>query len=486
VGNSRLGPLDGWRAISVALVIAFHMKCCSSLQTSTPLLVDFGLLGVQFFFGISGFVICRGLLAERERQGKISLLAFYLRRCFRILPPLMTYVAAVMVLVSMHVLPRAGYGVIRALTFTCNDAVSCGGYIGGHTWSLSVEEQFYVVFPLALVVFGRSRRLLTGFGLAVPALVAALFLTRHGVAYALLPFVTISAGVLSALHERRVIEFTQKAPAFSVPVALVALLAVEALPHGRFSDTANCLLASPLILFVLMTTTFRPGLLSGALNLAPLRAFGTVSYGIYLWQQIATYPWPGANGLFYALSIPACLAWHSSPSMDLNARSSGWAPGCPTRYLRRDRLLSNLTLLERQFPEANQLAALATAISLGPWACRSPLALWKAGSGSIQASHRGHAQRPWMLPPTARRSSVRSPRRSCTAGGAATYRPGPSGRARPPLLRRGRAIFRSVLDDRPPSVGPASRHSGPSRQSYPKRTSAMTAGGGKRSLAQER
>jgi peptidoglycan/LPS O-acetylase OafA/YrhL len=98
----RIPELDGWRAISVLLVIVSHVvsnRYLHALEGVSPLLAQVvffsGGLGPQVFFVISGFVICRLLIKEEARYGAISLKGFYWRRVFRILPPLLTYLAAV-------------------------------------------------------------------------------------------------------------------------------------------------------------------------------------------------------------------------------------------------------------------------------------------------------------------------------------------------------------------------------------------------------
>ncbi|MGH9552321.1 MAG: acyltransferase family protein [Terriglobales bacterium] len=96
--QDRVGALDGWRTISVAMVIACHIGLYSSLalrddgsilmqKVMLPGLNILGGLGVNVFFVISGFVICRGLMQEFETFGRLSLAGFYLRRFLRIVPP---------------------------------------------------------------------------------------------------------------------------------------------------------------------------------------------------------------------------------------------------------------------------------------------------------------------------------------------------------------------------------------------------------------
>jgi len=145
--QSRIAPLDGWRTISVVLVVFCHLATTSSIAVSVPdhlgrtfimpFLHESGSLGVEIFFVISGYVITGGLIREYEgNSDQVSLRNFYLRRAFRILPPLAMYVLVIVLLAELHVLANQATGVVYALTFTCNldlDLSDCGGWPGRHT-----------------------------------------------------------------------------------------------------------------------------------------------------------------------------------------------------------------------------------------------------------------------------------------------------------------------------------------------------------------
>ena len=158
----HLPALDGLRAVAVAAVVAFHL---GRLQG--------GFLGVDVFFVVSGFLITRLLLAEWEDRGRIDGRAFWARRFRRLLPALLVVLAAVAV-ASRAWLPAWRLADIR------NDALAALAYVANwrfiasdqsyfargigpsplrHTWSLAIEEQFYVLWPLAvLAVLALARR----------------------------------------------------------------------------------------------------------------------------------------------------------------------------------------------------------------------------------------------------------------------------------------------------------------------------------------
>jgi len=162
-GGWRLGHrpgLDGLRGVAVALVIAAH-ACTGVFPSHRPLaegvLRGGGIVGVQLFFVLSGFLITRLLLEELDASGSIRLGAFYGRRVRRLLPALVAlcviYVAVAWIAGRPNS-PAAG-SAITALLYVENFArwvpIDQDGWLG-HTWSLAVEEQFYLAWPALLAV----------------------------------------------------------------------------------------------------------------------------------------------------------------------------------------------------------------------------------------------------------------------------------------------------------------------------------------------
>lgn len=321
--HNRIDVLDGWRTLSVAFVILSHVLLFSGgklADTSSfaarkiydPLIASLAYLGVDIFFVISGFVICRGFLKEVGATGRVSLLAFYVRRFFRIVPPLAVYLAVVVTLAWLGVVETRGIGhFARALTFTCNfPNADCGGWLGGHTWSLSVEEQFYLVIPLIFAALAIHRRTaITGLALTLAICMFGLAASGFDVAATfIVHFVFIGTGVACALNEEKVRSVVGVLPAWAVypMLALLPLLARASLT--RFWPMASIVLAA-VIPTLLMGTILKSSRLKDFLLLPAMRETGRVSYGIYLWQQLATYSFVGVGAPFYALSLTACVAW---------------------------------------------------------------------------------------------------------------------------------------------------------------------------------
>ncbi|MGA7155977.1 MAG: acyltransferase [Acidobacteriaceae bacterium] len=152
----HIPSLDGLRALSVMMVILLHTLLRNTLYKDIPFvyrLVGNGSLGVFIFFVISGYLITTLLLREREKTSTISLKSFYIRRAFRILPPLYLYVFFLAVLGATGHLPGMNrHELITALTLTRNYSRHVDLWAMEHLWSLCIEEQFYLIWPTVLVL----------------------------------------------------------------------------------------------------------------------------------------------------------------------------------------------------------------------------------------------------------------------------------------------------------------------------------------------
>jgi len=148
--------LDGWRALSLIAVILYHGR--SGFFRSSSLLTrlsSHGDVGVDVFFAISGFLICGLLLQEYHRYGGISLRRFYIRRCFRILPPYYA-VLAVLCTISLLGTVHVNYSYLPSCLLFYRNYKPLGmdyqgGFYTAHFWSLAVEEHFYLIWPVLLI-----------------------------------------------------------------------------------------------------------------------------------------------------------------------------------------------------------------------------------------------------------------------------------------------------------------------------------------------
>jgi len=316
--DSRIAPLDGWRTVSVVLVIFSHLMTKSSIAINVPgefgravimpILNECGSLGVSIFFVISGYVITSGLIREDGRNGRISLLSFYLRRGFRILPPLMMYVIAILALAHARIIPSESAEVVKALSFTCN-LTDCGGWFGGHTWSLAYEEQFYLVIPLLFLLCWKTNSLLF---FVLPAVLGVITLCAYPfnehVADFFGHFVAIATGVAWATREILVLDICRRFHKYTAVLAPIMLIAAMRLSNTRYSQVSACI-SPTIIAFILVRSTFIDTSIANKLSTSWITYAGRISYSIYLWQQLTTFAFPGARFSFYFISTIICLLW---------------------------------------------------------------------------------------------------------------------------------------------------------------------------------
>lgn len=274
--------LDGLRTISVVLVMLGHLYGTVGYPRNgiTHAAGDRAHFGVQVFFVISGFLITTLLVRERETSGRIDLKAFYLRRTFRIFPAAFFYVTV------MALVLHPGY-LLYAYTYTMCYASQARPWVLGHLWSLSVEEQFYLVWPLALLLGWRWRK---GLGWTAVALapVARLLFWRAGwhSVDEYFPCVAdnLAMGCLLAFYRD---ELRAKAPWLRRPevfagLALAALGSVWLLElRVRLGIFFGGL--TPLLLALMIFSAVERA--DWILNNRVMRFFGVLSYSLYLWQQ---------------------------------------------------------------------------------------------------------------------------------------------------------------------------------------------------------
>ena len=155
--------IDGLRAIAVLLVIFYHAE----ISYNSNVLFQFGFIGVDIFFVISGYLITCLILKELKDTQKFSFLNFYERRVRRLLPALFFVMIFSMPLAWFYLLPNSfldySKSIIYSIFFTSNFYFHFTGLEYGapdsllkpflHTWSLAVEEQFYIIFPIFLIIF---------------------------------------------------------------------------------------------------------------------------------------------------------------------------------------------------------------------------------------------------------------------------------------------------------------------------------------------
>lgn len=292
VKSARFASLDGMRAVSVFLVASSHAVD----RTTLPVLwrCDYGNLGVRIFFVISGFLITSLLLREREQTGGIDLQEFYIRRFFRIFPTYYAFLFVVALLIPTGLLIAHFGGLLSSATFV-SDYIFPAGTLG-NTWSLAVEEQFYLLWPLALALLGPRRSLLTcvGIVLAVPAIRVladlSIWPTNPMRAFEAVADALACGCLLACLRDRlwtyRIYRSVVESRwVMLIPAAPLLLMTVN------FSSIVRDLVCLPILNVGIALTIdryvrFHESRIGRTLNWKPVAWMGKISYSIYLWQQL--------------------------------------------------------------------------------------------------------------------------------------------------------------------------------------------------------
>ncbi|MEZ5144346.1 MAG: acyltransferase family protein [Acidimicrobiales bacterium] len=316
--------LDGLRGLAVLAIFAFHAGF-----TWAP----GAFLSVSTFFTLSGFLITFLLLAEHERHGRIDRRAFWTRRARRLLPASLVTIAGIVLAAALFAdaaqLQRLRGDVLAALAYVANwRFISLGDAYGAlfqsespmqHFWSLAIEEQYYLLYPLLFigilaVARGSRRRMLAALGgLVGLSLAASLLLQAGGASTDRLYFGTdvraaeLLVGALFAVwwsgHRHVGDTVGRRTVRYGGLVALVLMLVLWAVARqdGRAWYQGGLIAYSLVTAFVVLAAVQAEGPVRRVLSAKPLVALGVISYGAYLihwpvfvWLNESTglAPWP--------------------------------------------------------------------------------------------------------------------------------------------------------------------------------------------------
>lgn len=310
--SRKLPGLDGLRAVAVVLVLCGHYAARPD-RFQVGLADTVAALGVDIFFVISGMLITHLLVAEEERFGAISLRLFWARRALRILPPLFLFLSVLALMMAAGVLRIPAIDFVAGVLFARN-------YIGSavetaHLWSLAIEEQFYLLWPLVVTFApgGKTRLWYTSaLVLLVPAWRQAAYWIAGGATFVdpqrtdlrvqpllfgcLLAVALGDPAIRTVLRNRRL-------QSGQLIAALIGFIVV-----GTFSPLATwpiVRVAAPSITYAAVALLVNAaihragGIMGTLLNLEPVAWLGRLSYSLYLWQQVFAPSLLGGTGAWF-------------------------------------------------------------------------------------------------------------------------------------------------------------------------------------------
>lgn len=311
VGSSHRQPeLDGIRGVAILLVLVGHL---------VPYGASFSKPGVTVFFGLSGYLITRLLIGEWEQRGGINLRAFYIRRFFRLAPALLVVLAVVVAWCMTWGVyeSRLGRDALSVLVYISNWSITDADftYPLRHMWSLSVEEQFYFVWPIVVALLARQRKrlaILTWAAMSA-SLIWAIVLAVGGsdeITYrsdtaAMLLLIGCAGALLEASNRARWMRRLGPWLLFVSILAVPFCYVVLHVPNRWVDATVEPFVAAGAVVAAIGARDSR------ILRAKPLVWLGLASYSLYLWQTPVTF-----NGVFHLpapvqLVVILLLAWLS-------------------------------------------------------------------------------------------------------------------------------------------------------------------------------
>ena len=276
--------LDGLRAVAVCMVAAYHVD-----KSYLP----GGWIGVDVFFVLSGYLITSILLGELQAQGSLSFRNFYIRRVLRLVPAFWCLLAFVTITAPLRSHPKLTLEAVAAsgayvMNWTRAFQI-CPQDILGHTWSLAIEEQYYLLWPLLLLSIYRRRPALWLGTMIVALLTWRCILVFRGTSPVRIytGFDThcdgLLLGSLLALLPPSASFAKRAAQTCALPCVVLALLAASCEMQSRSAQTLGYLLVAALTTWLIVAARSR-GPLQLCLSVPPIVYTGRISYGLYLWH----------------------------------------------------------------------------------------------------------------------------------------------------------------------------------------------------------
>ena len=290
-GKRHLPGLDGLRGVSIAMVLLGHLSFSAGSPRWAEALAPIATLGVAIFFVLSGYLITTLLMQERVRNHRIWLRGFYLRRALRIVPASYFYVGSIALLEGLRVLTLQPHDISCALLYIMDYHHDRAWFLG-HYWSLSVEEQFYLVWPPLLAALSVRSAVVAATVLLMlaevgPTLLFGLFPSSNRQVQLPNGAAPLAIGCLLALGFDRLVAMRfWRSPAWTIALGFVAAIQVHLLNANRRIHGLQLLIHLLVAVVILRSVDIRDDLLAKILGSRVLVTLGTLSYSLYIWQQL--------------------------------------------------------------------------------------------------------------------------------------------------------------------------------------------------------
>jgi peptidoglycan/LPS O-acetylase OafA/YrhL len=371
--QARIPSLDGVRALAIGLVCLSHVVLThGEFHGDFPFdnYLVLGELGVRIFFVLSGFLITSLLVRELSATGSLNLRRFYRRRTLRIFPAFYAFLAAVILVNALRLVPVHYSGAWAAFLYM-GDYHRIGSATFFHSWSLAVEEQFYLLWPAALLLVGlrRARYVPIAVILLCPLIRLSELVLAHR--YGITPFGldyhyrfdtqadALAMGCLLALMRDRAHQigwyrrFLASRWIVLAPLAALAIADLQPYQHPAllpfYAVPGFTIMNLAIVVSLDRVMTHPAGRVTRALNWRPVVFIGVLSYSIYIWQEIFLRPdrqeW--YTGLPLALLLLAAFALASyygveRPFLRLRRRLERAGPARSEQPAAEPRLVTSL------------------------------------------------------------------------------------------------------------------------------------------------
>lgn len=335
MANKRILELDGLRAFAVLAVIVYHMVYFSEALPKISRWIYkpieyLGHGGVYVFFVISGYIITSLLVNENTVRGQVSLKSFYIRRFFRIVPPFAVYLFTLFLLCQTGYLSLIPINLLLSSLFLGNfgfvgDPTSPDAWFVAHTWSLSIEEQYYLLLPPIMSVFRFRLRSISILIISLFSLAACSYKLSYELSEYVHPsfnnmsylfqFRYILIGVIFAIH-KDIIHTILKEKSILFPISCLSFVFLLSVSSYFFPPPLPLQLSlnafEPMLYGVFVMWFVHNPEKCTVLRWSSVQRIGSYSYSIYLWQQLFTGRYNWYNGYNIAkfpiaiMGISAC------------------------------------------------------------------------------------------------------------------------------------------------------------------------------------